>query len=231
MAEELAQRGQQAGTEPGAEVGGESPGAVGLGERRPKLDGQPTTAAAEPASEDLTALDELRHDVRFAALRNAFYHSARLRFYEWQHRALMFAIVLFGTGGVANLFDKNGGSQWLAGVTALLATLDLVLDLRGKAQLHDALKRRYYLLLAKLDESPDAGERQLRRWHARIMQITADEPVTFRAVDAVAHNEATDTMGLDSGKKQVLTRHQYRWRNLCTYQGVTFPYAEESEKN
>lgn len=187
-----------------------------------ELDRQPSRTDST-APEDLTVL---RSDLRFHALRNAYYHSARLRWFELQHRVLMFAIVLFGTAGVATLFG-TGGSGVLAALTALLASADLVLDLRGKAQLHDALKRRYYMLLAKLDEEPDASAAKLRRWNARIIRITAEEPVSYRAVDALARNEAIDTLGLDEDDKEVVTSAQYRWRHWSPYQGVTFPLAKE----
>lgn len=202
---------QQPGAAAGELVGG-----------APELDRQSAgTASDDPASEDLS---DLRSDVRFHALRNANYHSARLRWFELQHRVLMFSIVLFGTAGVAQLFGQ--GSGILSAITALLAALDLVLDLRGKAQLHDALKRRYYMVLAKLDEEPDASAEKLRRWHARIIKITAEEPVTYRAVDALARNEAIDTLGLDEGDKEMVTPRQYRLRHWSTMQGESFPLAK-----
>lgn len=233
MGQEPAFGGQSPSSETGAEDSGQSAAAIGVGQRGPELDREPPTATTSAEAQDLTlesyddALAIAREGFRFSALRNAYYHSARLRFYEWQHRALMFGIVLTGTAGVSNILTAYAGDRWFAGVTALLATFDLVLDLRGKAQLHDALKRRYYMLLARLEEKPDAGARQIARWQARILAITAEEPVTYRAVDAVAHNEAIDTLGLDPGEKQVLTKRQYRWRHFYTAQGVTFPYARE----
>ncbi|WNJ91111.1 hypothetical protein [Bosea sp. 685] len=228
MGQKPALGGEQAGTEPRAEDGGKQAATIGTIERRAELGGEP--AAPDPEAEALTPDDALalaRENFRFSAMRNAYYHSARLRFYEAQHRALMFGIVLTGTAGVANIFTAYAGDRWFAGITALLATLDLVFDLRGKAQLHDSLKRRYFILLARLEERPEAGARQMAKWQSRIYSITAEEPVTYRAVDAVAHNEAIDTLGLDPDDKQALTKSQYRWRHFYTAQGVTFPYARE----
>lgn len=199
------------------------PAASELVGRATDLDREPAAPAASAAPEELTAL---RDSLRFSAIRNAYYHSARLRWFELQHRLLMFAIVLFGTAGVATMFGKGGGGI-LAGITALLATLDLVLDLRGKAQLHDALKRRYYMLLARIDEEPDASAEKLRRWNARIIKITAEEPVTYRAVDALAANQAIDTLGWRHAKKELLTDRQYRLRHLSTMQGVSFALVDQ----
>lgn len=189
----------------------------------------PTSPTAEASPDDLSVgdIERARHDLRFSALRNAYYHSARLRHFEALHRWLMFSIVLTGTTGASSLLLQGVGDRWLAALTALLATVDLVLDLRGKAQLHDDLKRRYFMLIARMDEEPNASLSKIHRWQAKIMKITAEEPVTYRAVDAVAHNEAIDTLGYDDGEKQVLSKSQYRWRHFTTAQGVTFPYKKD----
>lgn len=194
-------------------------------------DDRPSPHTSDPdataAGEGLKQAVEARHQLRFSALRNAFYHSARLRHFEFWHRALMFLIVLTGTAGAASVFksgfgDQSTGDQWLALTTALLATVDLVLDLRGKAQLHDALKRRYYMLLAKLDESPDATIDQLRRWNGRVMRITAEEPVTYRITDAVAFNEAIGTLGIDQTERLYVSPWQHAVRHMAVGQGLHF---------
>jgi hypothetical protein len=208
------------------EIGRDAPGAVrddGRLDGRPGDDGRAAGAGAETEVTRAECYSALRFDV----LRNAFYHSARLRHFEWQHRALMFLIVLFGTAGVADATTGFIGQKSLAAITALLATVDLVLDLRGKAQRHDSLKQRYFMLLAKIDELPTADFGQIAKWRGKVNRITAEEPVTYRVVDALAHNEALETMGLNEDEKIHVTRFQYARRHWTAAHGVSMPYVTQ----
>ncbi|MGO4175729.1 hypothetical protein [Bosea sp. TAF32] len=220
------QRDDAAGAVERDEISGNAPSAFrddGGVDGRPSDDGRAACTGPEAEIARAAQYSALRFDV----LRNAFYHSARLRHFEWQHRGLMFLIVLFGTAGVADATTGVIGQKALAAITALLATVDLVLDLRGKAQRHDSLKQRYFMLLAKLDELPGAELRQIAKWRGKVNRITAEEPVTYRIVDALAHNEALETMGLNEDEKIHVTRLQYVRRHWTAAHGVSMPYVTQ----
>lgn len=210
----------------GAEIHGHAPGAVGRAERderRAGDDGQPPDTGTGQAEE----LNRRATELRFFVVRNAFYHLARLRHFELMHRGLMFLIVGTGTAGVADLANGFIGQKGFAAITVLLAATDLVLDLRGKAQLHDALKRRYFELLAKLDEERNVSAERVGRLWGKATKITAEEPVAYRYVDALAHNEALQTLGLDEGALQYVSAWQ-RWKgHFVTGHGVNIPYLRD----
>lgn len=207
--------------EAGREIGG---AASSADERWTTNDRGPSASADNatlPAAEAVGVRS--RASIQFDVLRNALYHDARLRHFEWAHRTLMFLIVLSGTAGVAKLFDGSGWDRLFGAATALMATLDLVLDLRGRARLHEDLKRRYYLLLAEIEEDVAPTDTQLTRWYGRLIRITADEPVTYRAVDAAAYNEAVGALGLGNENRLKINPVRFLLRHVLTAQGMDFP--------
>lgn len=203
------------------------------GERHPSEDGRTTAgtsdhrhspAARHSAAEACTAADkeeveQLYEAVQFNALRNALMHTARQRWLDSLHRCLMFLIVLSGTAGASALFIKWTGDASFAAIAAVLATLDLVLDLRPKARLHDDLKRRYYLLLADIESKPAADKATIAGWNRALMVITADEPDAHHVVDCLAYNRAALTLGREQGNLLVV-RWPYRLlRHVMTFEG------------
>jgi hypothetical protein len=130
---------------------------------------------------------------KFDALRNAIYHSSRRRFFELLSRSLSFLIVVSGTVAVANLqiFD----ARWAAALAAVIGALQLVFDFHGRARLHELLQRRYFELIAQIDEVPNPTPEQRKQWQATLSRIYADEPPPMRALDAIAYNAACRNMG------------------------------------
>lgn len=180
------------------------------------------TAAGTAATEEMSNL-ERRDACRFDVLRNALVHTDRLGFFEFSHRLLMFAIVLSGTAGFGDLLN---GQKWFAAFTALLATIDLVFDLKGRIATHKDLRRRYYLLLADIDAQPAPTSTELAEWSSRMIKITADEPGEMPMVDAVAFNRAIEMLGLDRSHKLELSVWEKTLRHVWTYTGRTDMQAQ-----
>jgi hypothetical protein len=153
------------------------------------------TAATTTTAEEVGCIG--LQDVQFDALRNAIYHTARCQHFGATHRWLMLLIVATGTAGIANFAEGVIGVSALAAAGALLAALDLVLDLKGKASQHDRLKQEYYTLLAAIETTPQPDQAKVRRWRGSIIRLTAKEPRTYRAADAIAYNDAVDALGRD----------------------------------
>lgn len=156
-------------------------------------------------------------DLRFDLLRNAISHSDRLAFYEFWHKVFMFLIVAFGTAGVANILQKYAGPQFFAAITAIVASIDLVVDFKNKISNHSSLRKRYYILLSELEKKPISTENELNKIYSSMIKITADEPNERPMVDVLAYNRACDMLGRDQNYKFSIKWHERFLRHFCSY--------------
>jgi hypothetical protein len=85
-----------------------------------------------------------------------------------------------------------------------LATAQLVFDFGGLAKVHEFLQRRLYEILGELEAADPNDERAVRKWSAKLLAITADEPMTMRALDAIAYNKALDALVSPAEKARAL---------------------------
>lgn len=182
---------------------------------------------AKPASEEGVTLEEVREAIEFDVLRNALLHTMRQRWFDSLHRWLMFLIVLSGTAGVATLSANLVGPAVFAAATSLFATLDLVLDLRAKARLHDDLRRRYYHLMAEIAAVPAADTATVAGWRAEMLRLTAEEPDLYRVIDCLAYNGALRSLGRDPGHLLVIPWWRRQLGHLWTFPGFDPPQRRE----
>jgi hypothetical protein len=110
----------------------------------------------------------------------------------------------------------------IAGISALLAAIDLVYDYRGQARTHGDLRRKYYELLAELRSLPLPNHNDLLRLRSEIIRITSSEPTEYRAADAIAYNEACDTLGIKRDYQLYVPVRARLLRNLCPFYGMHF---------
>ena len=162
---------------------------------------------------------------KFEVLRSAYYHSARHKRYSALHRWLMFLVVLAGTAGFANIATSWVGQAGFGFITASLATLDLVLDLRGNAELHGRLRSQFLGLLARIERSATKAGSDAPNWRAEMIELTAQSADEYRCVDAIAHNEALDTLGLDPNFKLVIPWWHKRLAHVSTFRGYEYLYV------
>src|SRR5215203_3370112 len=145
-----------------------------------------------------------KDDLRFDAMRNAIYHTARRQYLDSLNRWLNFVIIVAGTAAAGDLGKQFGvEAAYLAGLTALAGTLQLVFDFSGRARTHEFLQRRYYELIAAISEP--RGEEQIPRWEAELNRLYSEEPPPMRALDAIAYNAACDSLGFGHGKRVKVT--------------------------
>jgi hypothetical protein len=176
--------------------------------------------------------DVIFKDSRFDALRNAIYHAERRSFLDLVNKGLSFLIIILGAGvagKAARLFHLD--DLVLEMGVLVFATIQLVFDLGSRARDHDFLQRRYYEMVAKMEREPkDTPERQ-RGWSAELVTIAADEPMTMRALDALAYNKALSAIVSDpktmEDYRQRVTWWQKRCRHLVAFQSAAFPTEKE----
>ena len=165
---------------------------------------------------------------RFDALRNALYHTERKTFLDLINRSLNLVVILLGAG-VAGKAAKliHIEENWLELGVVLFATVQLVFDLGGRARDHQFLQRRYYDLLSEMENENLDDDDTLRKCSAKLITISADEPMPMRALDAIAYNKALGaTFGDDP---QMLRLHrqrvnfmQRRLRHVFAFQSAPF---------
>jgi hypothetical protein len=166
--------------------------------------------------------------LKFDALRNALYHTERRSFLDLLNRLLSFLVILFGTAVVSKLGDKRAVGPYVEVGTVVLATIQLVFDFGGGARTHDFLQRRYYEFLSEIEEKGIAAEDE-QKLGAKLLLICSEEPMTMRALDAVAYNKAIDATISDPTRRK---RHRIKlnwWqrmmRNLVAFTNTDFAPA------
>jgi len=162
-------------------------------------------------------------DIRFDALRNAIYHSARKGFLDGLNRVLLLLVIAAGTTAVGDFGAEFGfgSSKIYAAIATLSGTLQLVFDFGGRARTHEFLQRQYYELLAKISETPNASEDETAKWEAELQRLYSEEPPPMRALDAIAYNAARESINPNEGK-----RAQVRWYHSLLSQFYAFNQSE-----
>lgn len=168
--------------------------------------------------------------IRFNALRNALYHTARRRFYERLDRVFTFAVIALGTVAVSDVLAARGISQGeIAAVIAIAGALQLVFGFGGQARDHQALQRDYYRLLGEIEAVVAPGQEDIARWRGELVRITADEPPMMRAVDAKAYNDAIDGLGVYDGEERLMIPwHHGLFGQVFSFEGMNYRKAGEA---
>ena len=171
--------------------------------------------------------DPIFRNPQFDALRNALYHTERRNFLDLLNRCLNFSVIVLGAGVVSKLSDRiHFLNDFLELSVVVLATAQLVFDFGSRARTHEFLQRKYYEVLSEMErDNQDSLESRID-WSAKLLTISADEPMTMRALDAVAFNKALDALCDDKNEReryrQKINRWRYFMRNICAFHNHNF---------
>lgn len=137
------------------------------------------------------------HDVKFSALRNALYHTARRRRLDAMDRVGSFLVILFGAGAATDLAVALHpmAPKALAAIAAAIGALQLVFAFGNRARDHEFLQRRYYELLSEMDEFGEDKSR-IPGWCGALTKIAGDEPPSRMLPEAAAYNAAASALGV-----------------------------------
>ncbi|MBB4577278.1 MULTISPECIES: hypothetical protein [Rhizobium] len=164
------------------------------------------------------------HGIRHNTLRNALYHIARRAWLERVSRFLNLAVILGGTSYAAQVFINSPRGTFVLGLaSATLGAVQLIFDFSGKAHHHERLQKRYYDLLASVEETRGPTMDDCAAWRAELTRIYADEPPTLRALDAIADNQATAATYGSSNPRLNVSFWQSWTRNLFLHNAGRFP--------
>lgn len=174
-----------------------------------------------------------RDDLRFHFLRNALYHTARRRVLEGRARFSNFCVLALGTTSAADALGGFGVSQGLLGLAvAVVAALQFAFDWSGRARTHEFLQRRYYETLADIEAERDLSDADCARFESRMALCAAEEPPTYRALEAFTHNEALDALYGDAAADQRIIVRWYWHAPLaqwCYFNGSNFRTLREHQ--
>lgn len=169
----------------------------------------------------------LFQNARFDALRNALYHTERRSFLDLLNRIISLAVIVLGAGVVSKVSKQIGIEEvYIELGVVIAATAQLVFDFGGQARKHDFLQKRYYELLAEIESNFRPTEDDKIKYSAKMALICSEEPITMRALDAVAYNQAVDATLLDPIERKKnrvkVTVWQYRLRHFSAFQSTEF---------
>jgi hypothetical protein len=171
------------------------------------------------------------NDLKFKALNNALYHTARRQRLETWSRVTSFFVIVAGTATVVDLVKDTGYAPWIGLAIAAIGAAQLVFDFAGRAKNHELLQKRYYDLLGRMHETLAPTDEQCASMMAEILRISGEEPPTYRALDAVTYNEALDSI---YGDERSAYRLRIEWwqsltRHVIPYNGTAFRTEAESK--
>jgi len=152
----------------------------------------------EATEEVVTWDDGDGYDICFGVGKSRRYHGSMREFYRWCHDLSLALAAVAGSAAFFALWPANANVWLLRGLTFVVTvatSCDLVFNFSKKADLHDALCRRFTELAAKMAEWP-ATAANIDAARAERIRIEADEPTERRLIDLRAHNDELSARGI-----------------------------------
>lgn len=150
-----------------------------------------------------TADWEERRSKRWAVLwsvqRSQRYHARRRTFYERWNKGTALVSILGGSAVFAGLTKYFDDRLIAAGASAalIMSAVDLVASTVQQARLHDDLRRRFCALEQEIQREEEPDLTTIARWRAQRLEIEADEPPTYVALNLLCENELGAAYGKD----------------------------------
>ena len=174
--------------------------------------------------------DNRAYQAKHGALRNALYHTARRRWLEGWSRFLNLLIIIAGTSAASDMFGYLPNiTKPTAFAVAVIGALQLVYDFSGRARTHEILQKRYFDLIADIEECITFNEKLCKKWDAEMMRIAGDEPPIMRALDVIADNQATQAMSGEANRIEI-SLWQSATRHLIAHNAGKFPLTKKSNE-
>lgn len=158
-------------------------------------------------------------DLSFSVEKSLRYHHRRRGFFDAAHNVVMFGVLICGSAAFAGKWPSLAGAA-----AAILGALDLVFQFSHKARDHQQLYRRFAELNVDLQSIDLADVPALERATKRRLEIEADEPPIYWALDADCDNEVCVAWGKDKNAGLVeLTKKQRLLMNFYRFDRAKFP--------
>lgn len=127
----------------------------------------------------------------------------------------MFFVIVFGSAAFASSLNSP---ELFGALAAVIGAADLVFSFSHRARDHEILYRRFSEIAADIKQKQKPSEDQLTLWERKRIEIEADEPPIYWALEASCDNEATIARGWEKYNGLVsLSFSQKRLMNLFTF--------------
>ena len=202
----------ETGTEAGAQTGTEATTTTSAGTATGSALGHSGHKASGTSPAEVARVD---------CLMNARYHASREAFLDTVHRWFMFAVIGLGAAAILDLAPHGWSApakECAAALAAMIAAADLAFDLSNRARAHSLMKRRYFELLADLQEGAKTAEQALACAH----RYSADEEPAFHALLASSWNAAQEMEYGDAAHAYAIPGTHLFWKNLRRYSGEKY---------
>ena len=167
--------------------------------------------------------------LNFAVEKSLRYHQRRRAVYDIRHKFSMFVIILLGSATFGKVLGETSfmpmqAEQWFGLMIAAIAALDLVIGFSHKARDHEVLHRRFSDMAAEIRSADNGTEKDYGKWLALRVNIEADEPPIYWALETSCDNEVTAAWGRDQAEGLVpLGWHHQIFMNWYRFDKTEFP--------
>jgi hypothetical protein len=155
------------------------------------------------------------NDLKFSIEKSLRYHQRRRAFYESSHRWLMFTIIVLGSAGASALVPAT----LIAFAAALVGAIDLVWSPGSHARDHLVLHQSFSTLLAEMVRTTKPDADGLAEWRGRRVEIEANEPPIYWALEKDCYNEICRARGTSESNK--LTWAERHFMNVYRFERVS----------
>ena len=121
------------------------------------------------------------------------YHQRRRGHYDFYFKGLLFLTILSGSAAFAEFMDM---SQYFGAMAAVFPAINLVWGLSHRARDHEILFRRFSELAISIRTEANTEE-SYAKWQRKRIEIEADEPPIYWALEADCDNEVRHAWGRD----------------------------------
>lgn len=146
------------------------------------------------------------------------YHMRRQQFFEKWHRSTGVISLIFSTSAIAVITKNTELGIICSAIVAIFQCFDLIIDTRGKAELHNSLRREYIQVNTKLIENKttysDSSNVDIEKM---IKVIEMNEPPVKKVLLELAHNDVCRSFGYDKNKFHTVNWFVARTCNLIDW--------------
>jgi len=137
----------------------------------------------------MSAIDDQIDALKFGVEKSISYTTKRRSFFEELSNTKTILSTFSGLSiFVVLLKSYDSAAQLIAGFLAFINCIDLVVCFSRRANVYDALQRRFSDLLGKIIQEPHT-QANYQMWCAERLTIEKDEPAKYKALEQVCYNE------------------------------------------